>query len=71
MQHCRVKIVEMDSVLDGVVAELIGISVLDAGLHPAACHEHGESVWVVIAAIAALGYWGSAEFAAPENESFV
>ncbi len=54
VQDRGVDVVDVDSVLDGLVAELVGGSVLDAALDAAAGHPGGEGVRVVVAARATL-----------------
>ena len=50
VQDGRVQVVDVDLVLDGVVAELVGRAVDDAALEAAAGHPHREAERVVIAA---------------------
>ena len=80
VEHGGVEIVDVDLVLDGGEAEVIGCAVDVAAFHSAAGHPGGEAVVIVIAAIyfalvgAFFGHFddgSSAEFATPEDEGFV
>ncbi len=70
-------IVDVDGVLDDIVAEFVGGAVDGAGLNAAAGHPHGEGFGVVVAAAGAaeggvaFDHGGAAEFAAPDDEGFV
>ena len=63
-----VEVVDVDFVLLGEVAVVVGGAVGDAALHAAAGHPHGEAFGVVIASVAALGGGGAAELATPDDE---
>ena len=66
-----VEVVEVDGFVFGVVAVVVGRAVNGAWFDTAASHEHGEAVWIVVAAVFTLGGWSASEFAAPKNEGFV
>ena len=70
VQHRGVQVVDVDDVLDGVVAELVGGAVGDAALDAAAGQPHREALDVVVAAVA-LGHRRAAELAAPDHERVV
>ena len=74
------QVVDVDAVLDGLEAELVGRAVDVAAAHAAAGQPHGEAVVVVVAAVdlARVGAWlgqldrrRAAELAAPDHERFV
>lgn len=50
VQNRCVEIAHLDRVLDNVVREVVGLSVLDAALHAAAREDRREATTVVIAA---------------------
>ena len=71
-----VEVVDVDGVLDDVVAEVVGLAVDDAGLDAAAGQPDGEAAAVVIAAVVvvavrALAVDGAAELAAPDDQRVV
>ena len=70
VQNCRVDIVHVGAVGDGVEAEFVGLANHRAGLSAAAGEPHGEGVNVVVTAggIAVLAHRGAAEFAAPDDK---
>ena len=68
MEHGGVEVVYVDDVLDGVVAEFIGVAIAGAAFDPAAGHPHGEAFDMVIAT-GALRHGRAAKFTAPDNES--
>src|SRR5882672_6868731 len=69
MQDGGVQVVHVDFVGDGVMAEVIGGAVDDAGLDAAAGEPLREAAGVVIAAGAiAFGVGSAAEFTAPPDE---
>src|ERR1041385_4104411 len=61
----------MDAVSHGFVADLVCCTVDRAAFDSAAGHPDGESVRVMVAALAALSHGRSAEFAAPDYEGFI
>src|SRR5262249_4505853 len=75
MQDGGVQVVDVDRMVDGVHADLVGGAVHDSALDAAAGKEGGEAGVVVIAAgLAVLGrlrVGGAAEFAAPDHERVV
>jgi hypothetical protein len=70
-----VQVVDLDRILDDVVAEVVGLAVGDARLGPAACHPHGEIAGVMIAASSgvdtALRKDRAAELAFPRDQGVV
>ena len=54
VQQRGVQIVDVDLLLDRLVAERISGSVMESALHSAAGHPDRESVWVVVAAFRTL-----------------
>ena len=66
----RVEVVDVDDVLDRVVAEVVGLAVADAALDAAARHPDREALDVVVTAVA-LGHRRATELAAPDDERFV
>ena len=76
MQDRSVQIVDVDSVLDSVHAELISRSVHRSSLRPAAREEHREAGVVMVAAdllfvLVGLSVRSTAEFAAPDDQRVV
>ena len=70
MKHRGVQVVDVDHVLDGVVAELVGLAVGDAGLDAAAGQPDGKALDVMVAAVA-LVHRRAAELAAPDHQRVV
>src|SRR5262249_45062713 len=69
VQERRVQVVNVDTVLDGVEAELVAFAEGKAGLGAAAGQPHREGVGMVVAAIAAaLHHRCAAELAAPDHQ---
>ncbi len=50
-----VEFVEVDGVLDDVVAEVVGFTEADPAFDPCAGHPHGEAARVMIATVVRLG----------------
>src|SRR5438270_3333067 len=72
MQHRRVQVMDVNFVLSNVEPKLVALAEGDAGLHPASCKPHCESIRVVIAAvISRLHHRSAPELAAPHDESVV
>ena len=76
VQDRRVQVAQVDRVLDDVVAEVVGLAVLDAGLHAAAGQPHGEAAAVMVAAHAgvaerALAEHGAAELGGEDHQRVV
>src|SRR5262249_24183197 len=76
MKNGRLEIVNVDTVFDGVIAEVIRCSVSNAGLDAAAGHPNGEGVLVMVPAkpfrsVALFVHRRSAEFPSPNNKSAV
>src|SRR5262249_58829212 len=71
VEHRRVQVVDLDLVLDGVVAVVVGLAVDRAALDAPAGQPDGEAVRVVVAPVLALGHRGAAELAAPDDQSLV
>ena len=65
------QVVDVDLVLDGVPAELVGRAVDDPPLHAAAGQPHREAERVVLAAVGPFGRRRAAELAAPDDERVV
>ena len=71
VQDRGVEVVDLDLVLDGVVAVVVGGAVDGAAFDPAAGQPDGEAVGVVVAAVGSLRHRGAAEFAAPDDQGRV
>ena len=73
VQDRSVQLLDVEPVLDRLVAQFIGTADTDASLDAAAGHPHGESRGVVVApgAFGVLGRWLSAELASPDDERLV
>ena len=68
VEEGRVEVVDVDGVLDGFGAVVVGASVGEAALDSASGHPDREALVVVIAAILLAAVGGAAELAAPEDE---
>ncbi len=64
VEHCCVKVVDVDLAFNAVVAEVVSDSVCDTTFHSAAGHLHCEAVMIVFAAVAVLCMRSATEFAA-------
>src|SRR5439155_4968375 len=76
MQDGGVHVVDVDRLLNDVVAEVVGLAVDDAGFDAAAGHPGREATRMVIAAVIVFGQLAlaidrSAKLAAPDNERVV
>jgi hypothetical protein len=64
-----VEIVDVNSVLGRVEAEVVGLAQGDPGLDPATGQPHREGVGVVVpAVVAALNHRGPAELPSPDDQ---
>src|SRR3989449_11605426 len=71
IEDCGLQVVDVHGVLDDVVAVIVGLTVIDAGLHSATRHPHAEAARMMVPAVVrrrerALAINGAAELAAPE-----
>src|SRR5262249_926356 len=69
-----VEVVDVDDVLNGVVAEFVRRAVGEAAFEAAAAEEHGKAFHVMVttgAALVFLGHGGAAEFTAPDDDGVV
>src|SRR5262249_17369446 len=76
MKDGGVEVVDVDRVLDDVIAEIVGLAVTDAGFDASTSHPHRVIASVMIAAVIvlldfALAVNGAPEFAAPQDESVI
>lgn len=74
VQDGRVKVVDMDLVLDRVIAKLIGGSVCQTRLHSTTSHPHRKAMRMVVPSPGFTHYLGnrsSTKFAAPDDERVV
>ena len=77
IKNCRLKVVNVDLVLNDVKSHVIGCAVSQAGLDSAACHPECEGLRMMIAPEAsaqrhiAFHHRRAAKFAAPDHESLV
>src|SRR5258708_26914181 len=63
-----VDIMHMRSLFDGAKSDLVGCADVLAAFDSAAGHPHTESPGIVIASLALLIEWRSAEFTAPDDQ---
>src|SRR5205823_5002394 len=70
VEKSGVQVMDRDALVNGAKAEFVRGAVAGPALEAAPGHEHGEAVGVVIAAVAAFGDGGAAEFTAPDNGGF-
>ena len=68
VEDCRVPVVDVQTVLDGPVADLIRRSVAQTALHTAASHPDRVAFVVVIATVAALRIRRAAKLARPHHK---
>jgi len=68
VQNGGVKIVYVHTVLDGVIADIIGCAVNKTGFHTAAGHPYRIAVWIVIAPVAAFADRRASKFAGPNDQ---
>ncbi len=70
MQDCRVDVVHMGSVLNGLKPQFICGSIAGSAFHAPTGHPHAEAVRVVIPtrSVFALAEWHASEFTAPDDE---
>ncbi len=73
VENRGLEVVDVDAVLDGGEAELVGLAEGEAGFHAAAGEPHGISIDVVVATdhLADLAHRCAAELAAPDHEGGV
>ena len=76
VQNGRVQIVDVDWIIDDVVAEVVGLAVGQTAFDAAACYPEAEAAGMMIAAVVvvsqhALGVDGAAEFSAPDHQRAV
>ena len=65
------QVVDVDLVLDGVVAVVVGLAAGESRLHAAAGQPHRVAVGIVVAAVGPLAGRRAAELAAPDDERVV
>ena len=73
VQDRGVEVLDVEAILDGRAAQLVGLADAGAPLDSAAGHPHGEAEGVVVAA-GALGELGgglAAELAAPDDQGLI
>ena len=68
VQHRRVQVVNLDSVFNDLITELVGRSVSDSAFHATASHPDRESVRIMVSAIRPLSKRGPPELALPDNQ---
>ena len=76
LQDGRIEIVNVNRVLQHVVAEIVGLTVNDTGLDSTTRHPLGVTPWMVVASVVALGQSTlaincSAEFTTPNHQRVV
>ncbi len=71
VQHRRVQIVQMDFILHGVVAVIVGRAVAESRLHAAAGHPHRIAMRVVVAAVVTLRRRRATKFTSPQDQRLV
>src|SRR5262249_47360737 len=75
VENGRVQVMDVDAVVDGVHAELVGRAVHQTALDAAAGQERGEAGMMVIAAglaiLGGLSVRRAAEFAAPDDQGLI
>ena len=71
VKNCGVQIVEVNLLLDGVVAELVGLTVTQTTTKPATSYPYRVSKRVVIPTVTPLRVWSSSELASPKNDRLV
>ena len=71
VENCGVQIVDVELVLGGAEAEIVGAADGGAGFDAAACHPHGEAGGIVVASVAFFTHRRAAELTAPDDERFI
>ncbi len=73
MQDRGMEVLDVETVLDGVVAQLVGLADAGPALDPAAGHPHREAVGVMVATspLGELRGRLAAELAAPDNQRLI
>ena len=71
MQDGGVKIVDVQTILDGMQTDFVRATDDSPTFHTAACHPHGKSVGIVVATVPFFAHWRPTKFAAPNDERFV
>ena len=66
-----VQVVHVHRILDGLVAELVGLAVRDPRFHASSRQPEGESLVVVVSTVGVLTVWSAAELPAPDHERLV
>src|ERR1041385_6796660 len=66
------QVVDVDFVSSRIKTELVGFPNRDARFDPTAGQPHGETIWMMVAAvIATLNHRGATEFTSPNHERIV
>src|SRR5712692_7458476 len=76
IENSRVQIMDVDGIAHDVVTVIIGFSICDPRFDATPGHPDREATWVVVAPVIlggqfALAVNGSAEFAAPDDQSVI
>lgn len=76
MQHGRVQIMNVNRLVDNVVAEIIGFAVDNTRFDTATCHPFGVATWMMVTTVigfrqATLAIDRSAKFSAPDYEGII
>ena len=77
MQDRGLQVMDVNRILRDTKSQLVGLSVVEAPLHSAAGHPHGEAVRVVVSTenlpfrCAAFTEWGATELSSPDDQRLV
>jgi hypothetical protein len=74
MQNSSMKVVDVDLILGGVIAELIGRTISQTRLHSTARHPHRKAMRMVVPPPGFthhLSHWCPAKFTTPDDEGFI
>ena len=71
VHHRRVQIVDLERIFDRVVAKIVRRAVDRPWFGSAARHPDGETMWIVIASVAALGKRGASKLSGKDHQGLV
>lgn len=68
VEHCRVQVMHFAFVFDRFVSPFVGGTVNRTTSHTTPSHPNGESEWVMVSSIRALGKGCAAKFTCPDDQ---
>ena len=72
VQYCRLKVSNMDRVLDNVIGEFVGFAVDQAALDTSPSHPKAVAAWVMVSSVVggcepSLRVYGTSELTPPDH----